>query len=118
MADYKNCSIGALNELIILNGLCASDASYTGLRIMEVTGTSKVESCGTHYTIEELRKAAIGVAADGLPAIRLWITVKKTGVGLTPCAACSNIGDVEEIEKRFYVKTAAGEIALKMFAIT
>jgi len=118
MADFKDCSIGALNPLILLSRLCASDGTYRGMRIMKVTGTSKVEACGDHYTIAELRKKVVGIASDGIPAVRVWETDKVEGADLTECSTCATQFSEESIEKSWYVKTADGEVALKLWNIT
>ena len=118
MADYKNCSIGALNPAIILARLCASDTTFNGMRVMNVTGTTTVEACGDYYSLEELRTAVIGIATDGLPAVRVFQTYAQSGSGLTECSLCAAALTAEEIEKSFYVKTAAGEVALCIWNIT
>jgi len=118
MANFKNCSIGALSPAIVLARLCASNDTYRGMRTMEITATSKVEACGDHYTLEELRTASIGIASDGLPAVRLYRIDSQEGYDLIECSLCAANLTPEEIEKSWYVKNAAGEVGLCIWNVT
>ena len=96
-----------------------TSAGVYGLRIVSKTySDTDIHPIGANQEIDALLRQSIAIGTDSKPALRVVITEKATGTGLTSGSTAGSLVSTEALEMLTFVETSDGEIALQIYSIT
>jgi len=120
MSNYYDNTKQVLPLDILLPYLVSKTAAGVhGFKIVSKTYSSdEVCPVAANQDIEDLWRRAIAIGDDNKPALRVCITEKANGTGLTAGAIAAASIPNETLLSLCFVETSDGEIALNIYSIT
>lgn len=118
---FITCNTKDYTFLTLLRGLYTqvdADGTY-GIRVVQKTKKEGgVITCSGKDTFFQLFKAAIDLADDSKPALRICVTDSANGVGLSNADECGIFKDLDLLARLSFVYTTEDEVALSLINIT
>jgi len=120
MANYITCANNVDIQTVMTSLIGKITATgLNGVRILSKTiDTDLALACASDATLEDLFRQCIGLAADGLPALRIVSSNYVSGAGTESAWSCATGQSWQDVTKQLFCMTTEGEMAIRLLSIT